>query len=103
MYDTLLDFSYLVARCLSPRDLASLVLCCVDWYDMCNDLYFRARLDTLFERINRGDWCKAGLCSHGECVLLRGAARAGPSGAVCAGCSDAGGDLHGWRREPTNM
>jgi hypothetical protein len=35
MYDTLLDFSYLVARCLSPRDLASLVLCCVDWYDMC--------------------------------------------------------------------
>ena len=43
------------------------------------DDHFHARLASLFERITRPDWCAAGLCDHGECVLLRGAARAGPS------------------------
>ena len=49
---------------------------------MCGGLgddHFHARLASLFERITRPDWCAAGLCDHGECVLLRGAARAGPS------------------------
>ena len=60
-YDTQLGFSYLVARNLSPRDLASLGQCCVDWYDMCNDDYFRACLNTLFERVSRG---ATGATSH---------------------------------------
>ena len=95
-YDTQLGFSYLVARNLSPRDLASLGQCCVDWYDMCNDDYFRACLDTLFERVSRGDWCKAGLCSHGECVAFRKPARA----LTRAGPSGGGEKEDGWPREP---
>jgi hypothetical protein len=80
--DTRLGFSYLIARWLSPRCLGRLGQVCVAWYDMCGGLgddHFHARLASLFERITRPDWCAAGLCHHGECVLLRGAARAGPS------------------------
>ena len=80
--DTRLGFSYLIARWLSPRCLGRLGQVCVAWYDMCGGLgddHFHARLASLFERITRPDWCAAGLCHHGECVLLRGAARATPS------------------------
>ena len=88
-YDTEVGFSYLIARWLSPRCLTRLGLCCVDWYDMVSDNYFRTLLASLFERITRPDWCAAGLCSHGEC---REAARAGPS--------DDGGEWDAWPREP---
>ena len=80
--DAQLGFSYLIARWLSPRCLGRLGQVCVAWYDMCGGLgddHFHARLASLFERITRPDWCAAGLCHHGECVLLRGAARATPS------------------------
>ena len=88
-YDTEVGFSYLIARWLSPRCLTRLGLCCVDWYDMVSDNYFRTLLASLFERITRPDWCAAGLCCHGEC---REAARAGPS--------DDGGEWDAWPREP---
>ena len=60
------------------------------------DDYFRACLNTLFERVSRGDWCKAGLCSHGECVAFRKPARALPR----ARPSDGGEKEDGWPREP---
>ena len=60
------------------------------------DDYFRACLNTLFERVSRGDWCKAGLCSHGECVAFRKPARA----LTRAGPSGGGEKEDGWPREP---
>ena len=92
-YDTEVGFSYLIARWLSPRCLTRLGLCCVDWYDMVSDNYFRTLIASLFERITRPDWCAAGLCSHGECVTLR-------REATHAGPSDDGGECDGWLREP---
>ena len=56
----------------------------------------RACLNTLFERVSRGDWCKAGLCSHGECVAFRKPARA----LTRAGPSGGGEKEDGWPREP---
>ena len=73
--------------------LTRLGLCCVDWYDMVSDNYFRTLIASLFERITRPDWCAAGLCSHGECVTLR-------REATHAGPSDDGGECDGWLREP---
>ena len=67
-----------------PRCLRQLGQVCVARYEMCGvlhgDNHFHARLARLFERIIRPDWCAAGRFDHAECVSLRGAARAGPSG-----------------------
>ena len=67
---------------------------------MCNDDHFRACLNTLFERVDRGDWCRAGLCSHGECVAFCKPARA----LTRAGPSDGGEEEDGWREpDPSSV